>query len=189
MRLGRWIPGLEPSRLSWSAVAAAVGFWWSICFTLVTHFLWSEMFPPVAKWIGLLSAGGCWAAVWILAARSQRAEASGEDPVAPADDIYPELLVHYLRGEWDVLIPKVNRYLRKNSGDTDARLLLAAALRRQNQIREARRQLDFVRQLDTSGKWLLELHREKQFLRQLETQPELTAEQASSTPAEEPAHT
>jgi hypothetical protein len=103
--------------------------------------------------------------------------------------VYPELLVHYLRGEWDVLIPKLNRYLRKNSGDTDARLLLAAALRRQNQIREAKRQLEFVRQLDSSGKWVLELHREKQFLRQLETPPELTADQASSTPAEEPAHT
>ncbi len=145
------------------------------------------MFPPVAKWIGLLSAGGCWAAVSILAARSQKAEASEVDRVAPADDVYPELLVHYLRGEWDVLIPKLHRHLRKNSGDTDARLLLAAAFRRQNQIREARRQLEFVRQLDTSGKWVLELHREKQFLRQLEVESELPTTQETSDLVEQPA--
>jgi len=187
MRFGRRIPGAEASQLSWAAVGASLGFWWSVCLALLTHLVWPEMLPPPVKWVWLVTAASCWLAVQAMPSHGGTScKARDDDSRDSAGEVYPEFLSHYLRGEWDLLVPKLNRYLRRNSADVDARLLLALTLRRQKNLTEAKRQLEFVRQLDTSGKWVLELHREKQLLRQLETQSEPEAREESPRDGQEP---
>ncbi len=162
------IPGFGRGYDSLSGLLLALVFWAVLTFALLNTVLWPEWLPARMRtitWFGVL---GIWAASVIRAKYSQRKGDCKTDPPTPGSDRFPEFLEHYLRGEWDVLKTKLPRHLQRCPHDLEARLLWASTLRRLGEIGQARRQLELIRQADATGSWVLELHREKALLRNLE---------------------
>jgi len=143
---------------SWPGLGLAVGFAVLLNLALAGTFLWSGLFTPGARKL-------IWAAVaitWIgsaVAARLRR-----EAPPDPDGDLYPHALGQYLKGNWFEAEQIFARLLDRNPRDLEARLMLATLLRHTGRPQEAATQLDRLEGLEGSGKWALEIARERRFL-------------------------
>ncbi|MCS7238663.1 MAG: hypothetical protein NZ899_10400 [Thermoguttaceae bacterium] len=170
------IPGFSRAYSSLGATLAACSFWLLFNLTLVSETLWTEWLSREARILLWGLAAGAWLVAISLARRKEDSlTAAGEESLREENDPFPNFLEHYLRGDWELLAAKLARHLEHNPQDAEARLLLASVHRRQGRIRDARRQLEHLRQIDSSGRWILELHREKSLLRQLELEPTETS--------------
>lgn len=168
--MGIWsriIPGFQRGGRGWVFAAAVCGFWVFLHLSLISQLVWTEWISSGNRTLLWIAVAACWlTSLWSSLAGAEKEVGT---PEAVSDlDPFGGMLTHYLRGDWEVLAAKAARHLQHNPGDIEVRLLYASVLRRQGAFREARRQLDLVRQADPTGKWLLEVHREKSLLRQLE---------------------
>ncbi len=144
---------------SWPGLGLAVGFAVLLNLALAGTILWDGLFTPGARKL-------IWAAVAItwfgsaVAARL-RGDAARSDPDG---DPYPHALEQYLKGNWFEAEQILARLLDRNPRDLEARLMLATVLRHTGRRQEAARQLDCLERLEGSGKWALEIARERRSL-------------------------
>lgn len=162
------IPGFSSAYDSAGGTLASCCFWVLFNLALAAEILWTEWLPDRTR----LFLWGITLAAWVAAVSLARSGSNGGQDdrrdAAATDDPFPAFLDYYLRGDWDVLAAKLTRHLELHPQDVESRLMLASTLRRQGRLREARRQLEHLRQTDCSGRWILEVHREKALLRQME---------------------
>lgn len=178
----QFIPGFGEGYGGPGPLLVAVTFWGVFNLSLVGTVLWPEWLPPKTQ----TTLWAITAAIWVVsviwaskrAATRSTCEAS---PDATSPDQFPDLLELYLKGQWEVLRAKLPRYLQGHPHDVEARLLWASTLRRLGEVADARRQLELVRQSDTAGRWILEVHREKGLLRELERDLSAGAEAAEDS--------
>jgi predicted Zn-dependent protease len=136
---------------------------------VLATFGWSELIAPglrSAWWavFGLFWIGGAaWSAVCC------RRRAAAERP-SPAGDDFAEALDHYLKGDYYQAEHVLERLLRQNLRDVDARLMLATLLRHTGQLEDAARQLDTLVRLEGAGKWQWEIKRERALLAEARTE-------------------
>jgi hypothetical protein len=146
---------------SWSSLAVAVGFAALVNAALVGSLVWSELLTPPVRMITWLAVTVLWAGSALVSLRG-RAEPAAKP--AGTEDAYREALDHYLKGNWFEAECVLGGLLRQDPRDLEARLLLATLLRHTGRIEEARQQLDRLERFEGSGKWALEIHRERQGL-------------------------
>lgn len=171
MRRRRWAaylwPGLPQLWLkgSWGGLAVAVASTALLSLALLASFGWSELIGP-----GLLRA--IWAVLvvlWVASAvlslvGSRRQGSRGQADLA--GDTFEKALEHYLKGDWFQAERLLGDLLRSNSGDAEARLMLATLLRHTGRLEEAAAQLDRLATFDGAGKWEWEIRRERELLGQ-----------------------
>ncbi|HOM17750.1 MAG TPA: hypothetical protein PK777_02195 [Thermoguttaceae bacterium] len=72
--------------------------------------------------------------------------------------------------------------MRENPRDVEARLMIATLFRHTRRWEEASRQLDQLERLEASRAWTLEIHRERERIRQAKAQAQTPDETAISNP-------
>lgn len=180
---------------SWPGLGLAIGFAVLLNLALAGTILWDGLFAPGARKL-------IWAAValtWFgsAVAAFMRKDAAASDAEA---DPYPQALEQYLRGNWFEAEQILARLLDRNPRDLEARLMLATLLRHTGRHQEAARQLDCLERCEGSGKWALEIARQRRFLAEAtvagrpstapgsqEPSPAAPAEAPSATPGACPA--
>ena len=163
-------PGLPQlwSYGSWSGLALALGAAGMFDVLLLASFGWSELIDP--NWrISLWAAFGVvWAAAVGWSIRQCGRQAAVWGPM-PENDPFAAALDHYLKGDYYQTEQILERLLRRNVRDLEARLMLATLLRRTGRRDEAARQLDLLGRLEGAGKWELEIEDERERLAEAET--------------------
>ena len=175
MRDRPWILSLWPGlpRL-WlqgelSGLLLAVVFAGLLQVALVTSFIWQELVPielRATTWVTL----GC---VWLVsAAKSYRnlPYLSGQRYHDSIDALYHEAQTEYLKGNWYQAEALLQRVLREDVGDVDARLMLASLYRHVRRTGEAREQLRQLERFKLARKWQLEIRQEFELLDRLEAE-------------------
>lgn len=147
---------------SWPGLGLAIGFAVLLNLALAGTVLWDGLFTPGARKL-------IWAAVaitWIgsAAAARWRREAA---PCDPQGDPYLRALEQYLKGNWFEAEQILSRLLDRNPRDLEARLMLATVFRHTGRRQEAADHLDRLEGLEGSGKWALEIARERRFLAEI----------------------
>lgn len=144
---------------SWPGLGLAIGFAVLLNLALVGTILWDGLFTPGARKL-------IWAAVaitWIGSAVGARLRRQ-PTPSDPDGDDFPHALEQYLKGNWFEAEQILARLLDRNPRDVEARLMLATLLRHTGRGQEAARQLDCLETVEGSGRWALEIARERRGL-------------------------
>jgi thioredoxin-like negative regulator of GroEL len=123
--------------------------------------------------------GLVWAGSAAYARYGDRRRAVPSDPSA---DVYVEAREQYLKGNWFEAECLLTRILQRNPRDLEARLLLATLLRHTGRRDEAANQLDRLERFEGSGKWGLEISRERQQLQAAKTDDEHGEQEAALPP-------
>jgi hypothetical protein len=160
-------PGLPQlwKRGSWTALVYAVAFAGVVNAIVLFSLVWTELLPPVFRntmwlmvavvWVG--SAVFSW-----LGGRDETTRPDGRTGRQP--DAFPEALEHYLRGNWFEAECVLEGLLRRNPRDVEAGLLMVSLLRHTGRFDEAAGRLDRLERFEESGKWELEMGRERRWL-------------------------
>jgi hypothetical protein len=171
---------------SWTGLLLAVSFAAVVNLLLLASLVWGEL-VSAALLRGLwLSAG----AIWLVAACVSGWRRRGsvvESAAAESEDLFRTAQSEYLQGNWIAAESVLRRMLEADARDFEARLLLAALLRRTKRYKEARRELGCLERLDRASLWTPEIEHENRWLDQLEeetnSQPnEPTAAESESLP-------
>lgn len=180
MRASAWLltvwPGLAALWLRgrWSGLLAAVAFAAALNVSLLAQFASTQplsLTVVLSLWLAVATswAGGFW---WSIRELRQ----SQAPPSAEAEqDLFIQAQNEYLKGHWFEAEAKLDRLLRSNPEDVDARLLLASLLRHTRRLREASRQLDRLQRQDQSAKWQLEILLERKLVTRLLDSADATA--------------
>jgi thioredoxin-like negative regulator of GroEL len=104
------------------------------------------------------------------------------EPSDRTADAYVEAREQYLKGNWFEAECLLSRILKRNPRDLEARLMLATLLRHTGRRDEAARQLDRLERFEGSGKWVLEISRERQQLQAAKSDEEDAKQEAASPP-------
>ncbi len=105
-----------------------------------------------------------------------------ENPSHPSNALFLEAIELYLQGQWFEAERKLISLLRENPRDVEARLMIATLFRHTRRWEEASRQLDQLERLEASRAWTLEIHRERERIRQAKAQAQTPDETAISNP-------
>jgi thioredoxin-like negative regulator of GroEL len=95
--------------------------------------------------------------------------------VDPQRDGFPDAIQLYLKGDYYRAEGVLQRLIAMDTGDADARLMLATLLRHAGRCDEAVGQLDALSLVDGAEKWQLEIARERQRLADAKTQATVAA--------------
>jgi hypothetical protein len=190
----RWLtlvwPGLPQLWFAGSGLglALAAGFAALLNLGLVCSRLWTELFSPEIQTMIWLAAG----AIWISSAAISARWVAGlriSGPSAGDEDLFNAAQSEYLRGNWYEAEVALGRLLARNLVDVEARLMLAALLRRTGRLQEAGEQLKRLSRTDGAERWQPEIARLRNRLaEQTHDAAETTAEAAnnSDVAADEP---
>jgi hypothetical protein len=184
-----WLwPGLPQLwyRGSWAGLAAAVGFTCGLNLALIATFGWTEWIGPAVRTFGWLCVGGVWLAAVVVSARQRQLEPSAEEADS-AKDLFQQAQGEYLKGNWYEAELALNRLLRRNGHDLEARLMLASLFRHSGRVAEAGDQLRRLERCDGSEKWQVEIESEWSWLKEMaqETAEEQTTQSSEKdNPAE-----
>ena len=156
-------------RGAWSALLLALGSALLLNVALIGSLVWTDLYPAMVQ-------KGAWVAVvvvWVGAAvaaraRDARLHAAGPDG---QDDEFATAIEHYLKGNWFETECVLAGLLRRNPRDAEAGLMLATLYRHAGRIEEAATQLERLERMDESGKWGLEISRERLWLAENRQQP------------------
>lgn len=160
---GLWFRGRTSSLL------VAIGFAILLNLALVSSFLWpwslGETFPVVAwPMILLIWSTSSWVAYRqipdLMAAPTSEKVASPERP----DTLFIQAQREYLGGHWEEAETLLERQIRRQPRDVEARLLLATMLRHSRRLAEAEQQLAETLKFDESIEWKFEIDRERQLI-------------------------
>ena len=158
-------PGLGPL-WKWGdgfGLAVAIGFAALLNLALVASFIWTELFTPEVRTVAWMAVGLLWAGSALVSYGWGRRHPGGHRRRATYD-AFGEAQDYYLQGNWHQAQRTLDRLLRKNPRDVDARLMLATLLRHMGRREEAAGQLDRLAMLEDSRKWELEISRERHLL-------------------------
>ncbi len=144
---------------SWPGLGLAIAFAVLLNLALAGTILWGGLFTPGARKL-------IWMAVAITWLGSAAVAWFRKDPIPrdPNADPYPQALEHYLKGNWFEAEQILTRLLDHNPRDLEARLMFATLLAHTGRPQEAARQLDWLEGLEGSGKWALEIARQRRLL-------------------------
>jgi tetratricopeptide (TPR) repeat protein len=135
---------------------------------------WSELVGPTSRSALWAVFGVAWvaAAVWSASACRRRLAACEVDP---RKDSFLDALQYYLKGDYYQAEDILQRLIKTNQGDADARLALATLLRHTGRLDEALGQLDALTLLDGAEKWQLEIAQERRWLAEARTKAAVAA--------------
>ncbi len=150
-----WIRG------SWVALAAAIAAGGTLNAALLGTLVWRELLPYEVRNALWLVVGLFWTAGALYSAFFEP-ELPPHRRLDPAEDPFPKAVVEYLKGNWYEAERTLVSLVRHDVRDVQARLLLAALLRRTGRLEEAGRQLDALTRFETADGWQLEIERERQ---------------------------
>ena len=159
----------------------AVGFALLVNLALMSSLIWIELTTPGMRIIIWMLVGSFWMISAMAAYGWQREQTSrqqGERREKEYEAPLAEGVQYYLQKNWFEAERVFSRLLRRNSRDTDSRLMLAALLRHTKRYEEAQIQLDRLRRTEGSQKWELEIDEEQRLLDQVksdEQAPEVRA--------------
>jgi len=163
-------------------LAVAVGFAALVNLALAGSLLWSELLAPAPRigvWVAVV-------VVWVGSAvisRWQQRRLTVEHPHHPTEEAFALALDHYLKGNWFEAEHVLRDLLGRDPRDVDAGLMLATLFRHTGRYEEALRQLDEVERFEASGKWELEIGRERELLAEARAEEvEPSDESASASP-------
>ena len=174
----RMWPGLSRiwSLGSWSGLAQAVGFAFAVNLAVLSSFCWVEFLPSRLLTLVWLVVGLFWLGSAVFSGRSNGC--GRPEPVSGSEtESFSEAIEHYLRGNWYEAQRVLGNLLRRNPRDMEAGLMWATVLRHAGRIHEAREQLDHLERFEGHHKWGMEIHHERELLKQLwREESEKTAE-------------
>jgi tetratricopeptide (TPR) repeat protein len=165
-----WVNG------SWAGLVLAIGFAVLLNLAIVGTFVWPELLPARARWIG----GGLLAVLWLAALwetrgelRRQAARRDGESPLpqdvadaerqAEVDRLFIAAQASYLASDWAEAEKILLDALRLERDDIECQLLLATMWRHSGRKNEAIRRLRRLSRLDAATGWQFEIQRELAF--------------------------
>lgn len=160
----------------------AIGFSMLVNLALMTSLIWSELTTSGMRTIAWILVGLVWA-LSATASYGWHRDRSGrqqgrETPLADG-------LEYYLQKNWFEAERVFRRLLRRNSRDTDARLMLATLLRHTERFEEAEIQLDRLRRIEGSQKWDLEIEQEQRLLDKVKSDKEEAGNDAGKDAGED----
>ncbi len=157
-------PGLPQLWLygSWAGLFLALVSAAVLDLLLLSSFGWSELIADNLRTPVWMSGGAGWLTVVGLSvvhcrwwrARSATSERDG----------FAAAINHYLRGDYFQAERLLERLLRANARDLEARLMLATLMRHSNRIEEAGRQLETLRRFEAAARWVVEIEQEQELL-------------------------
>jgi hypothetical protein len=158
-------PGLPQLWLygSWWGLAAAILMAGVCDVLLLATFGWSELGRPRLRILTWAAFGAVWAAgvCWSMWHCRRQARVVSLDA---CQDPFVEAVDRYLKGDYYETEQILERLLRHNVRDLDARLMLATLWRRGGRIDEAADQLDVLVRTEGADKWELEIQQERELL-------------------------
>jgi hypothetical protein len=127
-------------------------------FAVATSFVWTELVTNevrAALWITV-------AFLWIgsLVAGATRGTRNWHAPNARAEDLFLAANGEYLRGCFGESAAILERMIRRNPRDVEARLLLATIRRQENRWEEAKVQLRYLQRVEAAASWRWEIEHE-----------------------------
>jgi hypothetical protein len=155
-------------RGSWLALAVAVGAGSMLNAALLGTLVWRELLPLEVRNALWMAIGLIWAAA-ALYSFFLEPDLPPHQRLDHTEDPFPKAVVEYLRGNWYEAERTLAALLRRDVRDVQARLLLAALLRRVGRLEEAGRQLDTLTRFETADSWQLEIQRERQLIQNRKT--------------------
>lgn len=153
---------------SWLGLAIAVGFTALLNLALASSILWSELFTEGLRSLIWAVVGGIWAVSAIFASRWDSRKARPQNP-SPREDSFALAMDHYLKGNWFEAEYVLSGLLAANPRDVDAALMLATLWRHTGRFDEAIEGLDRLERCEDAQKWLWEIGRERDLVRQAQT--------------------
>lgn len=163
-------PGLPRlwRRGEWSGLIAAVVFAALLNIALLSGVVWSEveLFVPAGRTIIWFMVFSVWAGSAAVSFGADRRRQDEPKPLATenSENAYAEALEHYLQRNWCEAERLLERLLRHDIRDVEARLMLVSVLRRERRFDEAVGQLDRLSRQEDSCKWEREIQRERNLL-------------------------
>ncbi len=170
MRRLRWLtlvwPGLPQLWFAgaWTGLALAVGFAALLDLGLVVGRMWTELLSTAAQSTIWLAVGVTWLAAagvsfrWV--ASLKLAGTAATESTDADEGLFNQARSEYLQGNWYEAETALKELLERNILDAEARLMLAALLRRSGRLAEAAEQLDRLKRMDGAERWQLEIHRQ-----------------------------
>ena len=166
---------------SWIGLAMAVGFALLVNLALMSSLIWIELTTSGMRIIAWILVGSFWMISAMAAYGWQREQISrqqGERLQKEYEVPLAEGVQYYLQKNWFEAERVFRRLLRRNSRDTDSRLMLAALMRHTKRFEEAQIQLDRLRRIEGSRKWDIEIDEEQRLLDQLKSDEQAPRAQA-----------
>ena len=162
-------PGLPQiwKRGTWIGLAMAVGFAVLVNLSLMTSLIWSELTGSGMRIVSWALVGLIWLASAVASYGWNRNDAvrrQDPDPKPGQEAPLADGLQYYLQKNWFEAERVFRRLLRRNSRDTDARLMLVGLLRHTERFEEATIQLQRLTRIEGSEKWDLEIQQEQRML-------------------------
>jgi tetratricopeptide (TPR) repeat protein len=163
-------PGLPHiwMRGSWAALGVAVIAAALLVLAILGSSGWSELIDSGLRRLLWISLAVIWCSAGVVSAIKLRHHDSLEQP-GSCEDLFAGALNLYLEGDYFQAEGLLNKLLKKDVRDLDARLLLATLLRHTGRIEQASKQLDELLSFDGAEKWEVEIRNEQDLLRQAKT--------------------
>lgn len=155
---------------AWYGLMLAVGFGVLLNLALLTTLIWTDVVDATVRAVAWLLIGVIWLA-W-LAASGQHATDEETDP----EPLFQRAITEYLKGDWLAAERLLQRLLKFNDHDAEARLTLATMLRRTGRLDEAARQLDVLARQDNALKWAPEIVGQHALIARQRAEPEPTSD-------------
>lgn len=181
-------PGLPQlwRQAGWGSLAVAAGFAALVNLALASSLVWSELLTPgprIGVWaaVAVVWTGSAFVSYW------QQCRRPVEQAHGTAEGAFALALDHYLKGNWFEAEHVLRELLGRDPGDVDAGLTLATLFRHTGRHDEALRQLDAIERLEASGKWELEISRERELLAEVGAEDAQASGQSASAGADDPA--
>jgi hypothetical protein len=146
---------------SWTALLVAIAAALVLNITLLGSFIWPELIASDLRIICWAMLAVAWSASAGFSVWWSRRLGRAPDPNA---DPFRNALDHYLKGNWFEAERELNKLLRRDNRDLEARLMLATLLRHTKRFDEATRQLNVLVRLEGAKRWELEIRREGELI-------------------------
>lgn len=163
MSLWPGLPGLWRHG-SWIGLLQALAFAFLLQVTVFTSLIWPESLGMAANAVVWFCVLGFW--VLFAAPVFMRALAAwrGGFSTANFEHLFIAAQREYLRGNWHQAERNLTRLLSHDSGDVDARLMLASLFRHAGRPVAAKEQLDLLVESPDSSRWNFEVLHERSML-------------------------
>ena len=148
----------------WTGMVKALAFAFLLQVTVVTTLIW----PESIGWGARAVVWFCVIGFWLLFAAPRFAQAwsdwRGGYSLANFEHLFIAAQREYLKGNWHKAERKLAKLLELDSGDVDARLMLASLFRHAGRREAAKQHLDRLVQSPNSAKWNFEVFQERLLL-------------------------
>jgi hypothetical protein len=157
-------------RGDWWALLTAIGFAAVLNGALVCTFAWPAWLPAWVTFFGWILIAILWASLVWHEFHCLPALRGGQD--AAAASLLAKAQQEYLKRDWFETEVLLQRVLRDDRDDVDARLMLATLYRHTGRLEEADETLSQLERMEGAGKWKLEISRERNLISELGSKSE-----------------